>query len=138
MIEAIAVFAHVVFGALWTGAVVFVALVASDVNRGTSIDLSSAVVDRLRDVSRASAVVTFLSGGYLASGYGGSYFLQSTRGLLLSAMVLLWLVLMVTVEIGAARTQSADADGETPLKLAGVAALLLLVDVGLLLSGLGV
>lgn len=136
MIESIALFLHVVFGALWTGAVVFVALTASDVDRVAPGGLTTVIVDRLRQVSRTSAIVTFLSGGYLAGEYAGAYFMESTRGWLLSAMVLLWLGLMVTVEVGAARTLSSDESGETVLKVAGVVAFLLLVDVGLLLSGL--
>ena len=135
LLDSIAVVFHVVFAGLWTGAVVFTALLAGGLASGPTSALSDLVVDRLRLISRSSAVITLLSGGYMAAGYTHSYFTSSTRGLLLSAMVALWLVLMVTVEIGASRVLDEQKSGRTVLAIAGLVALLLLLDVGLLMAG---
>ncbi|UWG48075.1 putative membrane protein [Halanaeroarchaeum sp. HSR-CO] len=136
LLDSVAVVSHVVFGGLWTGAVVFTALLAGGLASDTASALSDLVVDRLRLVSRSSAVITLLSGGYMATGYSHSYFTSSTRGLLLSTMVVLWLVLMVTVEIGASRVLDDQKSGRTILGVAGIVALLLLLDVGLLVAGI--
>ncbi|MGM0398469.1 MAG: hypothetical protein ACQEQY_05690 [Halobacteriota archaeon] len=135
LLDSVAVVSHVLFGGLWTGAVVFTALLAGGLASDAASALSDLVVDRLRLVSRSSAVITLLSGGYMATGYSHSYFTSSTRGLLLSAMVALWLVLMVTVEIGASRVLDEQQSGRTILGIAGLVALLLLLDVGLLIAG---
>ncbi|MFW6003461.1 MAG: hypothetical protein ACOCPT_03470 [Halanaeroarchaeum sp.] len=133
--DSLAVLLHVVFGGLWTGAVVFTALLAGGLVSDTASALTDLVVDRLRLVSRSSAVITLLSGGYMAAGYPHTYFSSSTRGLLVSAMVALWLVLMVTVEVGASQVLDGRERGRTVLGVAGLVALLLLLDVGLLVAG---
>lgn len=135
ILPTIAAVAHVVFASLWTGAVVFVALLAVRLSRGEPTEIGELVVDRLRLVSRSSAVVTLLSGGYMAAGYSHAYFTSSTRGLLVTGMVGLWVALMTSVEIGSVRLLDEDARGVTVLLLAGVFALALLVDVGLLAAG---
>lgn len=133
LLDSIAVVFHVVFAALWTGGVVFTALLAGGLVERSSDALAGLVVDRVRLISRSSAVVTLLSGGYMATGYSHTYFTSSTHGWLLSAMVALWLVLIVTVEIGASQVLDGKDRGRTVLALAGVVALLLLLDVGLLM-----
>lgn len=135
LLDSIAVGAHVVFGALWTGAVVFTALFAGGLSKHASTALGDLVVDRLRLLSRSSAVVTFLSGGYLAMGYDHTTFTSTTSGMLISVMVALWFVLMVTVEVGASRVLDGEGRGKTMLGVAGIVALLLLLDVGLLMAG---
>lgn len=127
--------AHVVFASLWTGAVVFVALLALRLSSGETTEIVELVVDRLRLVSRSSAVVTLLSGAYLAAGYSHAYFTSSTRGLLITAMVVLWIALMTSVEIGSVRLLDEDTRGTAILVLAGVFAVALLLDVGLLVAG---
>ncbi|MFW5937858.1 MAG: hypothetical protein ACOCSN_02850 [Halanaeroarchaeum sp.] len=136
LVESAATVAHVVFAGLWTGAVVFTALFAGGLVNTASSSLTDLVVDRLRIVSRSSAVVTLLSGGYMAAGYSHTYFTSSTSGWLISAMVALWLVLIVTVEIGASRVLDGHGQGKTFLGIAGLTALLLLLDVGLLMAGI--
>ena len=134
LLHTVATGAHVVFGALWTGAVVFVALLAGGL-AGSTDALVDRIVDRLRLLSRTSAVVTLFSGGYLAAGYPHAYFTSSIEGLLISAMVLFWLVLMVSVEIGASRVLKPEANATPFLWGAGIVALLLVLDVSLLVAG---
>ena len=135
LLDSLAVVSHALFGALWTGAVVFTALLAGGLSKHATTPLGDLVVDRLRLVSRSSAVVTLLSGGYLAMGYDHTVFTSTTRGMLISAMVALWLVLMITVEIGASRTLDGEGRGDVMLGVAGIVAVLLLLDVGLLVAG---
>ena len=135
LLDSLATILHVVFAGLWTGAVVFTALLAGGLANTSANALTDLVVDRLRIVSRSSAVMTLLTGGYMATGYSHTYFTSSTGGWLISAMVALWLVLMVTVEIGASRILDGDGRGKTILGVAGLVALLLLLDVGLLMAG---
>ncbi|MFB6093327.1 MAG: transporter [Halanaeroarchaeum sp.] len=123
---------HVVFGGAWAGTVVFVALLAGDLDGST--DLGKSLLDRLRLVSRSGAAITFLTGGVMAAGYSHSYFLSAVRGWVLAAMVLLWFVLMVLVEVGAARGLDGGRSGTAVLRVAGVVAGLLLLDVGVLLG----
>jgi len=65
-----------------------------------------AIVDKLAWVSRASALVLFVTGGHLA---GTLYTVESLtgtgRGNLVLAMLALWLVLAGLVEVGAGRIQ---------------------------------
>lgn len=130
VLETVAVVTHVLFAGLWTGSVAFAAAVVAGGQRlqGSGREL---LADRLKNVSRTSAVLMLLSGGYLASAYSGSYFMGTMRGYLLTAMVVLWVVLMVLVELAASRLVS-DADRATTLFwLAGAVAVLLLLDAGL-------
>lgn len=130
LLETVAVVTHVLFAGLWTGSVAFAAAVVAG---GQRLQQSGRelLADRLKNVSRTSAVLMLLSGGYLASAYSGSYFMGTTRGYLLTAMVVLWVVLMVLVELAASRLVS-DADRATTLFwVAGAVAVLLLLDAGL-------
>lgn len=136
VLDTIATVAHVGFASLWTGSVVFGALLAGNLSRRSSDALVELVLDKLRFVSRTSAVVTLLTGGYMAVGYSHAYFTSSTSGLLLSAMVVLWVLLITSVEIGAARILDGAENGVAIMGLAGVVAVALLVDVGLLAAGL--
>ncbi|MFB6081530.1 MAG: hypothetical protein ABEJ67_01785 [Halanaeroarchaeum sp.] len=129
LLDSIAVVVHVLFAGLWTGAVAYAAAIAMDADRlgdgGREL-----VADRLKNISRTSAVAMLLSGGYLAGAYGGGYFMNTTRGLLLSAMVVLWLVLMVTVELGAGRLTKGEGGAKGTLLVAAAVAILLLLDAG--------
>lgn len=130
LLESIAVVTHLLFAGLWTGSVAYAAAIVVDADRLGS-DGRSLVADRLRSISRTSAVFVFLSGGYLSMGYAGEYFTSTTRGWLLGVMVVLWLVLMVVVEIGASRLVDGSERARGTFLLASFVAVLLLVDAGL-------
>jgi len=129
LLDSLAVVVHFVFAGLWAGTVAYAAAIVTGTGDIGTV-ARERIADRLRSISRTSAVLTLLSGGYLASGFASSYFYSSTRGYLLSAMVLLWLVLMVMVEIGASRLVDGEESGPTVLIGASVVAILLLLDAG--------
>lgn len=119
---------HVLFAGLWTGSVLFVSLAG----------LPSGGVDRLRYVSRASALVLLLTGGHMA---GTSYTAESltgtTAGWAVLAMLVLWAALAGLVEVGASKYESGGPEAAgTLFRAAGVVAALLLIDGGLLAAGL--
>ncbi|WP_135363347.1 transporter [Halosimplex halophilum] len=99
---------HLVFGGVWTGSVVFVTLgVLPTAQDGTAnAEPLRAVVEKLRWVSRASALALLASGGHLAGGTG-RYTVESLtgtgRGHLVLTMVALWLGLAALVEIGSSK-----------------------------------
>lgn len=116
---------HLLFAGLWTGSVLFVALAGVPENG----------IDRLRQISRASALLLLLTGGHLAgTRYGGGALTGTTRGWAVIAMVLLWFALIGLVEVAASRYE-ADADSSL-FPAAAVVAALLLLDAGLLAGGL--
>lgn len=97
---------HLVFGGVWTGSVVFVTLgILPTARDGTAnAEPLRPVVEKLRWVSRASALVLLASGGHMA---GTLYTVESLtgsgRGHLVLAMVALWLGLAALVEIGSSK-----------------------------------
>jgi putative copper export protein len=103
---------HLLFGGLWAGAVLFVTVsILPLAHRGAvNAEPTSAVADRLMQLSRLSALVLFLTGGYLAGErYTGAQLLGTTRGHLVVEMILLWLALAALTEVGAKRlTDSLD------------------------------
>lgn len=137
-------FFHIGFAALWTGSVVFVTWGVLPVARNGTIESSAiqTIVTRLVTLSRASAVILLLSGGMMASNYGG-ILLSTTEGNLVLIMTLLWLLLAGFVEM-AARTltdgledngvERAVSTAAGRFRAAGIVALLLLVDAGLLIA----
>jgi uncharacterized membrane protein len=150
VVDSVAYTLHLLFAGTWTGAVLFVTLgllpPALD-GDGDPASLGFAV-DRLRTVSRASAVVLFLSGGHMAgTGYTVESLLGTTRGFLVLAMIALWFLLAALVEVGAGRMRRGlderklrtPADDARPFFVAAsVVSVLLLVDAGLLAGGLSV
>lgn len=135
---------HLVFAGLWTGSVVFVAwairplAAGGDLNAGPLGELGGS----LRSLSRVSVLLLFLTGGHLAgTRHTVDSLLGSTTGWLVLAMLGLWLVLAALVEVGTGRLVSgADRQkvreparsAKRPLRAAGLVAILLLVDGGLL------
>lgn len=97
---------HLVAAATWVGAVVFVAFGVLPLAREGS--LNAAPMERftklLRGGSRFASVVVLLSGGYMItlSGYESTLF-STASGLLVLAMLGLWLALTGLVEVGASR-----------------------------------
>lgn len=97
---------HLIFGGVWAGSVVFVTFgVLPTAGDGTAnAEPLRVVVERLRWVSRASALVLLLSGGHLA---GTLYTVESLtgqpRGHLVLTMVALWFGLAGLVEVGSSK-----------------------------------
>lgn len=110
---------HLLFAGVWAGAVVFTTYgVLPTVGAGgTDPAALSSLLDRLRTVSRASAVALLLTGGAMAGeGYGGGRLFGTVDGWLVLGMLGLWVVLAALVEVGTAR---AEAELATAGRVAG-------------------
>ncbi|MFB6092574.1 MAG: CopD family protein [Haloquadratum sp.] len=139
---------HLLVGALWVGSVAFVAAAILPVAVEGALDAAplETVADRLVYLSRGSSVVMLLSGGHLAgTNYTVASLSGSGRGHLVLAMVALWLALTALVEIGRSRlvdglqekrVRTPAAEAATVFRVAAVVGVLLLVDAGLLATGL--
>lgn len=135
---------HLLVGALWTGSVLFAVAAVLPTARAGEVrpEPLEAVFGRLITLSRASAVVMLLTGGHMAAQlYTFETLAGSTRGHLVLAMTLLWLVMAGLVEVGNGRmTDGLDAkkvrsparDAGRFYRAAGVVSVLLLIDAGLL------
>jgi len=138
---------HLAFAGLWTGTVLFVALGVLPVALlgDVGVEPLEFVLGRLALVSRASALVLFVTGGYTA---GQRYTVETLtgqpRGHLVLAMVGLWFLLALLVEVAVARARSGlaerkvrtpAADARPFLYGAVVVAVLLLLDAGVLAAG---
>jgi len=138
---------HLLFGGVWTGSVVFVTfgLLPTARDGTANAEPLRSVVERLRWVSRSSALVLFLTGGHMAgSAYTVESLTGSSRGHLVLGMVALWFALAALVEVGSSKLADGfdqmkvrqPATEARPFFLAGsVAAVLLLVIGGLLSVG---
>lgn len=142
---------HLLFAALWTGSVLFVAYAVLPLGRAGDLNAAplDAVAGKLTLVSRASALVLFLTGGHMAAyAYTVESLTGSPRGYLVIAMLLFWFVLAGLVEVGSSKLTDGTeqqkvrepARAATPFfQGATVLSLLLLIDAGLLIAnGLGV
>ncbi|WP_336037553.1 hypothetical protein [Halobacterium yunchengense] len=128
---------HLLFAGLWTGSVMYAAVAFPGVVDGLPSKARETLAGTLRNVSRASATVLFLTGGYMLTlaGYTEGDALTGTgSGHLVLAMVVLWLALAALTEVAGGRL----ADGEDATSLlygAAVVAALLLLDASLLIAG---
>lgn len=139
---------HVAFAALWTGGVLFLVLGVFPAARSGTIgnDVFRTIVDRMRWVTRIGAVVFLVTGGHLAaSRYSIEALTGTGSGHLVLTMLGLWLVLVGVMEYGSTKLDAAvnrsgvsDAIEETRtiFLVAAALAILLLVDAGILASGL--
>jgi len=137
---------HLLFAGLWSGTVLFTsyAVVPAALDGEFRAGSLAALTGKLKTVSRASSLLLLLSGGHLAGAlYTVESLFGSTRGYLVLAMVGLWFVLAALVEIGASKLSDGTdqqkvrqpaAEARPFLLGASVAALLLLVNAGLLLG----
>lgn len=138
---------HVLVGALWVGSVIFVAVAILPAAVEGALDAAplETIADRLVYLSRGASVVMLLTGGHLAgTGYTVASLTGTSRGHLVLAMLVLWLVLAALVEIGRSRLVDglrekrvrAPASAATGIfRAAALVGVLLLVDAGLLSSG---
>ena len=148
VIDSVMQVVHVLFAGLWTGSVLFVvgAVLPASTAGTISPDAMTAITTRLSWLTRISALVFVATGGHLAgTGYTVGSLFGTGRGQLVVAMLVLWFVLTGLVEMGGKRLRGAStvADVEAaiastrPIWLAaGVIAVLLLVDAGLLAAGI--
>lgn len=139
---------HVLIGALWVGSVVFVAGVVLPAATDGTLDAAplETIADRLVYLSRGSSVLMLLTGGYLA---GANYTVASltgtSRGHLVLGMLVLWFVFTALVEVGRSRlvdglrekrVRAPAAAATGVFRAAAIVGLALLVDAGLLSSGI--
>ncbi|MFB6194794.1 MAG: CopD family protein [Haloplanus sp.] len=97
---------HLLFAGLWAGSILFVAGGLLPAARDGDLDAAPLrrLIGRFRTGSRVATLVLFLTGGHLAgTRYTAETLLGSTRGYLVVAMVVLWLVLTALVEVGSGR-----------------------------------
>ena len=139
---------HVLVGALWVGSVVFVTGAVLPAATDGALDAAplATIADRLVSVSRGASVVTLLTGGYLAAtGYTVASLTGTARGHLVLAMLALWFVFTALVEIGRGRlveglrekrVRAPAAAATGTFRAAAAVGVLLLVDAGLLSSGI--
>lgn len=138
---------HVAFGGLLTGAVLFVAYAVEPVAYAGDMgpDPLATAAGKLATVSRASAVVLFVTGSHQAAArYTLDSLLETGRGHLVLAMLALWVALTALVEVAVAKLESGTGQGKVRspardarpyLRLAALLAVLVLVDGGLLAAG---
>ncbi len=103
---------HVGFAVLWTGSVLFVTLaIVPPATRGdVGRELLSAVVSRLRWITRIGALVFVATGGHMAGQlYTAETLFGTGRGHLVLTMLALWFVITGLVEVGSGK---ATADGD--------------------------
>jgi uncharacterized membrane protein len=145
-IDAVAYAVHLLFAGLWTGSVLFVAYAVLPAARDG--DISASLLGnfsvKLTTVSRASAVVLFLSGGHVAAQrYTVETLTGTVPGYNVLAMILFWFLLAGFVEVGtsklsdgagADKVREPAADARPFFLAASVTAGLLLVNAGLLFA----
>lgn len=150
LIDAGAYAVHLLFAGLWTGSVLFVWYAVLPLAHEGELDAAplGTLAGKLRTVSRTSAVVLLLSGGYMAvRRYTVGTLTGSGGGHLVLTMVALWFVLAGLVEVGAGRlVDGADRnkvreparEARRLFRAASAVAVLLLFEAGLLVAtGLG-
>lgn len=138
---------HVVFGGLLTGSVLFFTYAVNPAARvgDVSPETFSGATSKLTTVTRASAVVLLLTGGHQAGVlYTAETLAGTRRGYLVLAMLVLWFALVALVEVAASKLREGLAREKvrTPARearpflwAASIAAVLVLVDAGLLAAG---
>lgn len=139
---------HIVAGTIWTGSIAFMTIAVLPIAATGEIDATplERIVGRLITLSRSGAVLTMLTGGYLAATtYTTKTLLSTIDGNLVITAVLIWFILVVSVEIGrrklvgglqAKRVRAPAAASTRSFQLATVASILLIVDIGLLATNM--
>jgi len=127
---------HLLFAGLWTGSVMYGAATLPGVANSVSVSDRDSLVGTLRTISRASAAVLLLTGGYMLTlaGYTEGNALTGTgQGHLVLAMVLLWFALAGLVEVAGGKLEDGE-DAAGLLYGAAIVAVLLLLDASALLT----
>jgi len=138
---------HLSVATLWVGSVLFLTLVVLPVARAGGVDAAplERIVERSRTISRVSGLLVLLTGARLTGvGYTVETLASTTRGHLVLAMAVLWLLVALLVEVGVVRlgdglrekrVRAPAREGLRWFRLATLVALALFVDVGLLAAG---
>ncbi|MFW6448118.1 MAG: transporter [Halobacteriota archaeon] len=112
LVDAGMIAVHLVFGAIWIGAVAFVALGILPLARDGEFDRNPLrrVLGRLLWISRIGALAMLLSGGYMLTARGdytdADVLLSTGPGQAVLAMIVLWLALIVVLEVSTRRIRS--------------------------------
>lgn len=154
ILDTVALVVHQVFGALWIGSVVFVAVAVLPLARDGTLGPGplETIVDRVLTLSRVSALLVLASGGHVLywTVLGGEPSVEpitaDVRGALLVAMIACWLGLIATVEIGSSRLLAGLDEGKLRdparaalpwYRTAAAIATLVAIVAGLLAAGVG-
>lgn len=147
LVDAVSITLHQVFAAVWVGSVVFMTVGVLPLAREGHLQPEPVelATGTLRTVSRLSAVVLLLTGGYMTSSFYATADLTGTaNGWLVLAMLGLWLVLIGLIEVSGSRlvdglqAKKVRAPADETLgwfRAASVIGLLLLVIAGIVSSG---
>lgn len=140
---------HLLFAAIWAGSVFYVAFVVVPLARDGAFNTTmplERISGRLTTISRLSALVLLLTGGYLAgSQYTAATLVGTANGQLVLAMVALWLAFAGLVEVGSKRFEAGlngkklrepAADALPVYRAAAVVGLALLVVAGAITTDL--
>ena len=137
---------HLLTGAVWAGAIVFVVSAVLPAARAGEVDAAplGSVASTLRNYSRAAAVLLLLTGGHLAwANYDLGSLTGSGRGHLVLTMVGLWFVATGLVEVGTGKlvdgtdrrkVREPAREAERFLQATGLLAALVLVVSALLIT----
>jgi len=154
-LDSVATVLHVLFGGLWIGSVVFVALAVLPLGRDAEIDPDplGTIVGRVVVLSRAAALVMLATGAHVLYHVtlGGELSVDpltsSGRGHLVITMFVLWLGVIACVEIGNGKLSEGLDAGKLReparyalpwFRVAAVLGIAVLTLGGMLSSGLGV
>jgi len=150
LVDAFAYVIHMLFAGLWAGSVLFVWYAILPLGRDGKLNAAplGAMTHKLQRISRASALVLFLSGGHMAAQrYSVDTLFGSGGGHLVVTMVVLWFLLAGMVEIGTGKlTDGTDhqkvrepaREARRFFQAGALISVLLLLVAGLLVaSGLG-
>lgn len=112
LVDAGMIAVHLLFSALWIGAVAFVALSVLPLARDGNLDRGPlrALLGRLLWISRIGALAMVVSGTHLMGNRGDYYdvdvLLSTGSGQAVLAMIVLWLALIVILEVSIRRIRS--------------------------------
>lgn len=132
VIETVVYAVHMVFAGLLTGSVLFTALTVPRIADNISTSVRETIAGTLKYISRGSATLLVLTGGYMftIAGYTDGGKLTSTgTGHAVIGMVVLWFLLTGLTEVAGSRIERGD-DATTFLYGGAVLAVALLLDAG--------
>jgi hypothetical protein len=127
---------HMIFAGLLTGSVLFSALTYPRIAGNLSTSVREVFAGVLRNISRASALLLLLTGGYMLTiaGYTeGNALFGSGRGHAVLGMVVLWFLLTGVTEVAGGRMERGD-DATAFLYGGAALAVALLADAGWLVG----
>lgn len=113
-VEVAAWVVHSLFAGVWTGSVLFLTLAVLPLARNGTLNATplASIAGKIKTISRASALLMFVTGGHMAAQrYTSETLVESGGGHLVLSMLTFWFLLMATVEIGGAKlTKGTERD----------------------------